>query len=236
MIKKIISFAVIVSSFFIFNTYLHAATGPANIYKITITKVELCEIGSTLSNCLNPVDITVGGGVADVDIAAVTAGESAGVVADFGKGIPGTTYTYVQTILSRSVKTKGSVGTCYTANAAASGTADGYATGTQTSADEVEVTLLVPSFIDPTNYSMIEGSSDAAGTSLRVAGTIGESDTHFRARKILSAPYTAKAGINPTVFLAFGTSGAIMNKAGTCGSAQTLAAAPPDQTVTIQGQ
>ena len=66
----------------------YAATGAASVYKITISKVELCETGSTISNCLNPIDITIGGGVADVDIAAVTAGSSAGTVADFSKAIP----------------------------------------------------------------------------------------------------------------------------------------------------
>jgi hypothetical protein len=32
----------------------YAATGAASVYKITISKVELCETGSTISNCLNP--------------------------------------------------------------------------------------------------------------------------------------------------------------------------------------
>ena len=218
-----------------FNSYSYAAKGAASVYKITITKVELCETGSTVSNCLNPDDITIGGGVADVDIAAVTAGTSAGTVADFSKAIPGKTYTYLQAVISRSMKIKGSVGSCYTKNNGVAGTANGFAIGTQTEGEEAEVTLLVPEFVNPTDYSALEGSN-STGSSVQIPGTVTSSDTHIRARQVLTTPYTAKAGISPTVFLAYDTSAGIMDTSGTCGSAQTLSAAPPKQTITIQGQ
>ena len=231
ILKLIFSITFIIG----FSLNVYAATGAASVYKITISKVELCETGSTISNCLNPIDITIGGGVADVDIAAVTAGAAAGTVADFSKATPGKTYTYLQAVISRSMKIKGSVGSCYTENDGVAGTASGYATGTTTESDEAEVTLLVPEFVDATNYSMLEGSN-STGSSVQIPGTVTSGDTHIRARQAFTAPYTAKAGIAPTVFLAYDTSAGIMNKAGTCGSAQTLSAAPPSQTITIQGQ
>ncbi|MDC0624026.1 hypothetical protein OAO76_00800, partial [bacterium] len=175
------------------------------------------------------------GGIADVDIAAVTAGAAAGTVADFSKAIPGKTYTYLQAVISRSMKIKGSVGSCYTKNNGVAGTANGFAIGTQTEGEEAEVTLLVPEFVNPALYSALEGSN-STGTSVQIPGTVTSSDTHIRARKILTTPYTAKAGISPTVFLAYDTSAGIMDTSGTCGSAQTLSAAPPAQTITIQGQ
>ena len=101
--------------------------------------------------------------------------------------------------------------------------------------EEAEVTLLVPEFVNPALYSALEGSN-STGSSVQIPGTVTLGDTHIRARQPLTAPYTAKAGISPTVFLAYDTSAGIMNKAGTCGSAQTLSAAPPSQTITIQGE
>ena len=231
ILKLIFSITFIIG----FSLNVYAATGAASVYKITISKVELCETGSTISNCLNPIDITIGGGVADVDIAAVTAGAAAGTVADFSKATPGKTYTYLQAVISRSMKIKGSVGSCYTENDGVAGTASGYATGSTDPNDEAEVTLLVPEFVDPTLYSALEGSN-STGSSVQIPGTVTSSDTHIRARQPLTAPYTAKAGISPTVFLAYDTSAGIMDTSGTCGSAQTLSAAPPRQTITIQGQ
>ena len=235
MINRILKLIFSITFIIGFSLNVYAATGAASVYKITISKVELCETGSTLSNCLNPIDITIGGGVADVDIAAVTAGTSAGTVADFSKAIPGKTYTYLQAVISRSMKIKGSVASCYTKNDGVAGTANGYATGTTTAGQEAEVTLLVPEFVNPTDFSALEGSN-STGTSVQIPGTVTSSDTHIRARQVLTTPYTAKAGISPTVFLAYDTSAGIMNNAETCGSAQTLSAAPPAQTITIQGQ
>ena len=37
-----------------------AGTGRADVYKITIRQIAMCETGSTLSNCLNPVIIFTG--------------------------------------------------------------------------------------------------------------------------------------------------------------------------------
>ena len=133
------------------------------------------------------------------------------------------------------MKIKGSVGSCYTKNNGVAGTALGYATGTQIEGEEAEVTLLVPEFVNPALYSALEGSN-STGSSVQIPGTVTSGDTHIRARQPLTAPYTAKAGISPTVFLAYDTSAGIMNNAGTCGSTQTLSAAPPAQTITIQGQ
>ena len=235
MINRILKLIFSITFIIGFSLNVYAATGAASVYKITISKVELCETGSTISNCLNPIDITIGGGIADVDIAAVTAGAAAGTVADFSKATPGTTYTYLQAVISRSMKIKGSVGSCYTKNNGVAGTANGFAIGTQTEGEEAEVTLLVPEFVNPALYSALEGSN-STGSSVQIPGTVTLGDTHIRARQPLTSPYTAKAGISPTVFLAYDTSAGIMDTTGTCGSAQTLSAAPPKQTITIQGQ
>ena len=48
-----------------------AGTGTADIYKITIRQIAMCETGSTLSNCLNPVVIFTGNS-ADIDIICIS--------------------------------------------------------------------------------------------------------------------------------------------------------------------
>ena len=112
MIKNLISKIFIISFCLIFTNNLYAAEnvkGAATEYIITMTKVELCETGSTIANCLNPIDITSSGG-ATADIAAVEAGATAGTVADFGKAIVGKTYTHIQTVLSRAMTITGQAG------------------------------------------------------------------------------------------------------------------------------
>jgi hypothetical protein len=58
-------------------SYAAKGTGAATIYKISVTKLELCETGSTLSNCLNPITVSNPGLTTDVDLASITAGEAA---------------------------------------------------------------------------------------------------------------------------------------------------------------
>jgi hypothetical protein len=240
MIKNLFSKLIIFSFYLIFTNSLYAAEnvkGPATEYIITMTKVELCESGSTISNCLNPINITTGNG-ATADIASVEAGVTAATVADFGKAQVGKTYTYIQTVLSRAMTITGRAGTSgkCTTRAGVNG-----ALGTAGAAGALNGTpgsaiLYVPFFSqDLTNYSMMEGS-DENGENLATLATVRNTDTHFRSRQVLTTPYTPVPGSSPTVFLAFDTSIAVneLNDAD-CTDAG-LQAAPPTVTITIQGQ
>ena len=240
MIKNLFSKLIIFSFYLIFTNSLYAAEnvkGPATEYIITMTKVEICESGSTIANCLNPIDITSGNG-ATADIASVEAGVTAATVADFGKAQVGKTYTYIQTVLSRAMTITGRAGTSgkCTTRAGVNG-----ALGTAGAAGALNGTpgsaiLYVPFFSqDLTNYSMMEGS-DENGENLATLATVRNTDTHFRSRQVLTTPYTPVAGSSPTVFLAFDTSIAVneLNDAD-CTDAG-LQAAPPTVTITVQGQ
>ncbi len=240
MIKNLFSKLLIFSFYLIFTNSLYAAEnvkGPATEYIITMTKVELCESGSTISNCLNPINITTGNG-ATADIASVEAGVTAATVADFGKAQVGKTYTYIQTVLSRAMTITGRAGTSgkCTTRAGVNG-----ALGTAGAAGALNGTpgsaiLYVPFFSqDLTNYSMMEGS-DENGENLATLATVRNTDTHFRSRQVLTTPYTPVPGSSPTVFLAFDTSIAVneLNDAD-CTDAG-LQAAPPTVTITVQGQ
>ena len=240
MIKNLFSKLIIFSFYLIFTNSLYAAEnvkGPATEYIITMTKVEICESGSTIANCLNPIDITSGVG-ASADIAGVEAGQAAATVADFGKAQVGKTYTHIQTVLSRAMTITGKAGTSgkCTTKAGVNGAlntagAVGALNGTPGSA-----ILYVPFFSqDTTNYSMMEGS-DENGENLATLATVRTTDTHFRSRNALTVPYTPVAGSSPTVFLAFDTSIAVNEvNDGDCSDAG-LQAAPPTVTITVQGQ
>ena len=84
-------------------SYAAKGTGAATVYKISVTKLELCETGSTLSNCLNPITVSNPGLTTDVDLASITAGEAAATLGNFGLATAGTTYTYLQATMSRAI-------------------------------------------------------------------------------------------------------------------------------------
>ena len=239
MIKNLFSKLIIFSFCLFVSNNSYAATdekGAATQLIVTMTKVEICESGSTISNCLNPTDITVNGG-GTADIASVAAGASAATVADFSLAPLGKTYTHIQTTMSRAFTITGKAGTggkCTTVagtnGALNTAGAAGALNGTPGSA-----ILYVPFFSANANYTMMEGS-DANGENLAPNSSVRTTDTHFRSRMALTAPYTPVAGSSPTVFVAFDTSIAVNEKNdGDCTDAG-LQAAPPTVTLTVQGQ
>ena len=239
MIKNLFSKLIIFSFCLIFTNNLYAAAnvkGAATQLVITMTKVELCESGSTISNCLNPIDITNGSG-ASADIAAVAAGETAATVADFSKAALGKSYTHIQTVMSRAMTITGKAGTggkCTTKagvnGSLSSAGAVGALNGTPGSA-----TLYVPFFSANANYTMMEGS-DRNGENLAPNSSVRATDTHFRSRNALTKTYTPVAGSSPTVFVAFDTSIAVNELDDSSCTNAGLQAAPPTVTITVQGQ
>jgi len=240
MIKNLFSKLIIFSFCFVLSNNSYAATnekGPATEYLITMTKVEICESGSTISNCLNPVEITVDGG-ASADIASVAAGATAATVADFSKAPVGKSYTHIQTVLSRAMTITGKAGTggkCTTV-AGTNGALDTAGAAGALNGTPGSAILFVPFFSqDTTNYSMMEGS-DANGGNLALNGEVRSTDTHFRSRNALTKAYTPVAGSSPTVFLAFDTSIAVNEVNDASCTDAGLQAAPPTVTITVQGQ
>ena len=85
----------------IYSVNAFAATGAATEYGVTMTKLELCETGSTTANCLNPLTISPSGTSGVVDIASVDAGATAGSYGNIAKAKIGTLYTFIQITMSR---------------------------------------------------------------------------------------------------------------------------------------
>ena len=201
---KNLLFILIVS---FFSSNLYAATGPATEYKVTMTKVELCETGSTTANCLNALTISPSGTSGAVDIAAVNAGATAGSYGNIAKAKIGTLYTYVQITMSRQFTVTGTAGSCAT-KAGESGSKTADAKG-QTGGTAGSSTLYVP---DGTNTygDHINGSIDSLGASVSADKTVGTNDEYFQYRKIISGGgLKVKAGDFPTVKIAFDVSNAV---------------------------
>ena len=204
MKKTLNSLIVFILLFSSFNAF--AATGPATEYKVTMTKIELCETGSTTANCLNALTISPTGTSGAVDIAAVDAGATAGSYGNIAKAKIGTLYTYIQITMSRQFSMTGTAGSCATkAGETGSKTAD--AAG-QTGGTPGSSTLYVP---DGTSYDdHMNGSVDSLGASVSDDGEIGSSDEYFQYRKIISGNgLKVKAGDFPTVKVAFDVSNAV---------------------------
>ena len=204
MKKTLNSLIVLILLFSSFNAF--AATGPATEYKVTMTKIELCETGSTTANCLNALTISPTGTSGAVDIAAVDAGATAGSYGNIAKAKIGTLYTYIQITMSRQFSMTGTAGSCATkAGETGSKTAD--AAG-QTGGTPGSSTLYVP---DSNSYDDHKnGSVDSLGATVSNDGVVGSSDEYFQYRKIISGNgLRVKAGDFPTVKVAFDVSNAV---------------------------
>ena len=212
MIKILNTFIALIFLFGAFNSF--AGTGPATEYKVTMTKLELCETGSTTANCLNPLTISPSTTSGEVDIAAVDAGAAAGSYGNIAKAKIGTLYTYLQITMSRQFIITGTAGNSCATKAGESGTKTTDAAG-QTGGTPGSSTLYVP---DGSSYNdHMNGSIDSLGASVSNDGVIGTSDEYFQYRKIISGGgLKVKAGDFPTVKVAFDVSNAVGNSGGTC--------------------
>ena len=212
MIKIFNTFIALIFLFGAFNSF--AGTGPATEYKVTMTKLELCETGSTTANCLNPLTISPSTTSGEVDIAAVDAGAAAGSYGNIAKAKIGTLYTYLQITMSRQFIITGTAGNSCATKAGESGTKTTDAAG-QTGGTPGSSTLYVP---DGSSYDdHMNGSVDSLGASVSNDGVIGTSDEYFQYRKIISGGgLKVKAGDFPTVKVAFDVSNAVGNSGGTC--------------------
>ena len=188
-----------------------ANTGPATEYKVTMTKVELCEDGSSPAHCINPITISPNTSSKAVDIASVSAGAAAGSYGNIALANIDTKYTYMQITMDRKFQITGTAGSCATkAGETGSKTADakGQSGGTAGSS-----TLYVPDGTG-TFGSHINGSVDSLGATVSANGTVGTSDEYFQYRKIITGGLTVTAGNFPTVKIAFDVSNAVGESSG----------------------
>ena len=108
---------LITSTFCIFITNSYSATGAADVYKITMRKVELCTASTGVTSCENAV--IIGSGDKVVDIASVSAGSSVASYGDPALLPLGETYTHMRVTIDRKFVLKNSTAIAAGSNATA---------------------------------------------------------------------------------------------------------------------
>ena len=233
------------------NTANSRELGEATEYKMTIHKLELCAVGSTIGavggnwNCVDSADVSGGsiGTAIDIGSAAIGVGEAATTLGNFGKVKLGVKYTHIITTLSREFQITGQTLTCITGGdgALTTKTDDSVGSGaSKASGTPVSSKLFAPAMNDQALYRMIRSVDDAAGSNPTAGGTIEEADLFFQSVGPLDTPYILKPGQIPTVTMAFETSTAVAARNHSAcadgGTDAEMQANAPTATLTLQGQ
>ena len=176
----------------------------ATTFKNTVHAMQLCESGSSLTNCVNPT--TIGNSTAGKTMDLSVRG-SAHSFGNAGLIPPGITYTHGQVILSRTFTISGTVvtsaATCKTGGTAGTKAAGG---ATNNAAEAAQV-LMVPNSEDMTT-SMNSTSAIVDGTDADPANVEAAHD-FVKFRWVLSKPLTVKPGQIPTMTMTFDLSEAL---------------------------
>ena len=199
---RIIIITFLFSLFLISEVYsaTYNATTSASTYKITITRIELCETGSTTASCSNPVAIYDGGDSGVIDIASTEAGATAASLGNLNKATIGTSYTYMQVTMKRLVTISGggtalstSGQACYTNGTA--GTATTGALGSVTDTDEADTVVYmgVPGSSGGNDNTNSTTAGDGTGTDSDT-GAFDSGDEYMEWRGALAETFVLKAG------------------------------------------
>mgnify|MGYP001323924957 FL=1 len=227
-------FKIVISNIlilFFLSVYAYAVTGAADVYKVTMRKVELCTGSTGVSSCDNAV--VIGTGDKEVDIASVSAGAAA---ASYGEPalLPlGETYTHMRVTIDRKFTIKNSTAIAAGENATACRTiasTDGmYVTDEATdkythkpvvannqTAAEMNVYLVNDQYTrcnlancsnktDDQSISYAQGTGSSKHQTQHADGSTD--DDHVMIYE-LTSPYTV-ALIAPKIDISFGTSAAV---------------------------
>ncbi len=252
--KRFFAFNVLVKLLLVlFITNSNAATvkGAASVYKVNMTKLELCTASTGVTVCTGAV--VIGEGPKVVDIAAVDAGVVAG---SYGKAtlLPlGETYTHVRVTILRkfTVKTSAAIDTTGTPDACVTQATTNAAYGDTESARkfthaitvaddgtaaEQNLYLTNDSYLVCTNAtcSSTTGSTNDYSSptyATYMEGHDGDTGTEHQMIYALTSPYTVSL-IPPTIDISFGTAEAI--GASNVGSRCLMLAFEPVCTITIK--
>ena len=230
---KILFISKVLFLFLVFNSQAASTTGQADVYKVTMKKVELCTASTSVSSCVGSV--TVGDTSKVVDIASVSAGAAAATFGDPALLPLGETYTHMRVTIDRKftiqadLEVSGVTDNC-TTTAALSGSA--YPGGSLSGNEKYDRTPIIADggtaaeadLYLKNDQMKLCGNTECGNLGLSDAQTVtydqgsistfqtqhadgSTSDDHVMVYE-LSAPYTV-ALIAPVIDISFGTSTAI---------------------------
>ena len=229
---KILFISKVLFLFLVFNSQAASTTGQADVYKVTMKKVELCTASTSVSSCVGSV--TVGDTSKVVDIASVSAGAAAATFGDPALLPLGETYTHMRVTIDRKFTIKadlevsGVTDNC-TTTAALSGSS--YPDGSLSDNEKYDTTPIIADggtaaeadlYLkndqmkvcgnaactgkgDANTITYAQGSGSSTYQTQHADGST--SDDHVMVYE-LSKPYTV-ALIGPSIEISFGTSAAI---------------------------
>ena len=230
--SKILKFLFFITfSSWIFISNSHSVTGAADVYKVTMRKVELCTASTGVTSCENAV--VIGSGDKVIDIASVSAGSAAASYGDSALLPLGETYTHMRVTIDRKFIIKNSTAIAAGSNATACRTIAStdamYVTDEATdkythkpviannqTAAEMNVYLINDQYTrcnlancsnktDDQDQTYPQGTGSSTYQSQHADGS---SDTDHILVYKLTSPYTV-ALISPTIDISFGTSAAV---------------------------
>ena len=229
---KILVISKILFLFLVFNSQAASRTGQADVYKVTMKKVELCTASTSVSSCVGSV--TVGDTSKVVDIASVSAGAAAASFGDPALLPLGETYTHMRVTIDRKFTIKadlevsGVTDNCTTTAALSGSSYPGGSLSGNEKYDRPPIIADGGTAAEADLYlknNQMKTCTNAACSTLSGANTItyaqgsgsstfqtqhadgSTSDDHVMVYK-LTTPYTV-ALISPTIDISFGTSAAI---------------------------
>ena len=188
-----------------------------DVYKITVHAMRLCESGSSLTNCVNPVILKHSSGGVTMDLAGTTAGQSAGSFGDISLAKPGVTYTHAEVVMSRVFVIQGTMettatDTCYTKTAngvttiGRSDDADSVPDPSSTASDLSEMSIPITGNTHGDDTYNTAGNSttasDGSGTD-QAAGKYDADDLFMKYRWALDKPFTPEFGKLSNMTIAF---------------------------------
>jgi len=228
---KYFIFVKILFFIFISNLYSASTTGAADVYKVTMKKVELCTASTSVTSCENA--IVIGETDKTVDIASTDAGSAAASYGDPALLPLGVTYTHMRVTIDRKFTIKADLAVdgvddnC-TTTAALSGSA--YPGGSLSGNEKYDRLPIVADGGTAAEADLylkndqMKTCTNAACSALSAANTVtyqqgvvstfqtqhadgSTSDDHVLVYE-LTSPYTV-ALISPTIDISFGTSEAV---------------------------
>ena len=192
-------------SFSYSNSIAEEAEAEPTTFKNTIHAMQLCETGSSLTNCVNPATI---GSSTDGTTMDLSVRGSANSFGNAGLIPVGKTYTHGQVILSRTFTMAGSIttsaATCKTGGTAGTKTAGG-ATGNAGAVAE-QVIMATNGTDYPTTMNSTSAIIDGTDAD---PGTVLAADDLLKFRWKLSSPFEVTTGQIPTMTMTFDLSGAL---------------------------
>ena len=194
---------------------------PATKYFNTVYAVMLCESGSTLSSCLNPVTVGTHSAGKTFDIGSVDAGAVAGTLGNLGILPFGKTYTHGQVVLDRTFTLAGSDGSCQTESSNDAGTKTNMADGSAGSSTTELQKIMVPNSTGMTSQMNGTPNKDASTVGDSAATVVAAGDDYIKYRWAFTDPFTPTPKKLPTMKISFDLSEAIEFN-GTCGNDDAL--------------